>query len=202
MTSQPPTRRLELNQSVIKPHASSRNHSHPRVHVTHKPRARRIRWGVPKDLSYVYSIMNRMHDRVGYAPKGGLLDRLETRRIIIVTENDAPAGYISFTHRRDGHTHMSQIAIDEEIWRTQAGTELMQTLISDALTHGSHGITLRTAIDLQANFFWPTLGFLPQRVDTPKRRRQIHWALPLDADPALPMITPVRGAPRTPNLWI
>ena len=163
---------------------------------------RRVRFGTPADLTYVYSIMNRMHDSVGYAPKGGLLDRLETRRIIMLIENDDPAGYMSFTHRRDGHTHMSQIAIEEEVWRTQAGTELMQTLIDGALEQGSHGITLRTAIDLQANFFWPTMGFLPQRVDQPKRRRQIHWALLLDACPDQPLITPVRGAQRTPNVWL
>lgn len=163
---------------------------------------RHVRWGRPRDLSYVYDIMNRMHDSVGYAPKGGLKDRLETRRILIICENDDPAGYLSFTHRADGHTHCSQVAIEEEIWRTHAGTEIMQTLIDDALEHGSHGITLRTAIDLQANFFWPTLGFLPQRVDQPKRRRQIHWALFLDACPDQPMITPIRGAQRSPTLWV
>lgn len=202
MIDRPPPRDVKLDQRISAPEpvAFISNCSNPTLSSSNQKR--RVRFGTPTDLPYVYSIMNRMHDRVGYAPKGGLLDRLETRRIIIVEENGDPAGYMSFTHRLDGHTHMSQIAIEEEIWRTAAGTELMQTLIDDARAHGSHGITLRTAIDLDANFFWPTIGFLPQRVDTPKRRRQIHWGLHLDADRRLALITPVRGAQRTPNTWI
>ena len=141
-----------------------------------------IRPGLPSDLPYLCDLQNRLHESIGYTPRGGLQDRIETNRLIVVQENDLPAGYVNFTHRRDGHTHISQLAVDPAIWRTQAGTRLMQIILDGARRARSQYVTLRTAIDLPANDFWPTVGFEDDGCQQGQRRMLACWRHPLYAE--------------------
>ncbi len=159
---------------------------HPNVILTSGPigdaTQRVIRPGLPKDLPYLYDLQNKLHASVGYTPKGGLQDRIETGRIIVIQENDDPAGYVNFTHRRDGRTHISQLAVDPAIWRTKAGTDLMQMILDGARRARSTHVTLRTAIELPANEFWPTMGFEENGCQMGRRRWLACWRHPLYAD--------------------
>jgi len=142
--------------------------------ITPSPRpnepSRRVRLATMSDLSYVYSLQARYHDEVGYCPRGGLIHRIDTKRILIVEENDSPAGYVSATHRRDGRTHLTQIAIDPWLWRTTAGTVLLRRLTTSARMHGSRWMTLKCAQLLPANEFWTAQGFAVTEV----RREQVR----------------------------
>lgn len=150
-------------------------------------RLRDVRYGVVADVPYLLHLQNKHKHAVGYAPKGALIDRAETQRILVILENDEPAGYLNYTHRLDGITHVSQVAVDDGIWRTRAGTLIMRTLIDSALDAASVAITLKSALDLQANFFWPTLGFLPNGIVPGTRRPLSVWVKPLHVHPlALP----------------
>lgn len=141
-----------------------------------------IRPGLPADLPYLCDLQNKLHESVGYTPRGGLLDRIQTNRLVVIQENDLPAGYVNFTHRRDGHTHISQLAVDPAIWRTQAGTDLMKTILDGARRAGSHFVTLRTALALPANEFWPTMGFEEVGCEQGQRRMLVCWRHPLSID--------------------
>ena len=107
-------------------------------------------------------------------------------------ENGDAAGYLNFSHRKDRKTHISQVAVHPDVWRTRAGSRLMDLIAKGARTAGSYAITLHTAVDLPANLFWPSLGYTPQALTNGKRRASLHWALHLFEKPASPIITPVR----------
>lgn len=156
-----------------------------------------IRTGRPPDLNYLISLQNKHHHEVGYTPKGGILQRLHENRILVIAYNDAPAGYIAFTHRRDGRTHVPIVCVEDALWRHHIGTALMDNLIQRARLAGSYALTLKSAIDLPANHFWPSLGMTPQAVVQPKRRALVCWALPLRPDVPLPILPP--ATPRNPR---
>lgn len=143
---------------------------------------RLIRPGLPGDLNYLYDLQNKLHDSIGWTPRGGLLERIETNRLVVIQENDLPAGYINFTHRRDKRTHISQLAVDPAIWRTQAGTEIMQHILDGARRAGSTHVTLRSALDLQCNDFWPTMGFEEVGCEQGEHRILVCWHHPLYGD--------------------
>lgn len=140
----------------------------------YKP-SRVIRRATLSDLSYLYDLQSTMHHAVGYTPRGGIEDRINTNRIIVVEENGWPAGFINFTHRKDRRTHVSQLAVDPAIWRTAAGTEIMTRILNDARHAGSVRVTLRTALDLDANQFWPTVGFGEVGTEQPLKRILVCW---------------------------
>ena len=163
--------------------------------TTTRTPGRVIRSATPADLQYVYQLQNRLHRLVGYTPKGGLVDRIDSHRMIIVEENGDPAGYVTFTHRRDGRTHLPQIAVDPHIWNTKAGTELMTRLVADANHVGSYAITLKSAIDLDVNTWWGQHGFKPQHVEQTNRRTLVHWAKRLRPSDPHPILAPQRHRP-------
>lgn len=154
---------------------------------------RNVRYAKPGDLSYIYHLQNVLNHSVGHAPRGALQDRIDTARIIVIEENDHVAGFLNFTHRQDQVTHISQVAVDPEIWRNAAGSAIMQVIIQSAKDAGSKALTLKSALDLDANQFWPTLGFIPQGLIQGKRRWLSAWTRIISADIAYPIQTPTSG---------
>lgn len=158
------------------------------------PDMRHIRYAEPADVHYVYDLAARFTKMVGFVCRGAIAERVDTRRIILVEENGQPAGFVSLTHRVDQTTHLPQIAVEEELWRTHVGTSLMHVLINSATDAGSLAITLRSALDLHANFFWPQFGFLPQGNIAGRKRVLACWAKPLSDQVAFPIFAQPRGA--------
>lgn len=144
---------------------------------------RSIRYATAADVPFIYDLANKYTNMIGYCPRGGIDDRVHSRRVILLEQNGQHAGYVSATHRLDGITHLPQVAVARELWRTDAGSDLLRTLVNAASDAGSLAITLRSAVDLDANRFWPTLGF--ELLGTfPGRRRDLNaWALRIRPDP-------------------
>lgn len=134
-----------------------------------------VRSATPADLTYLLHIQNKQTDSIGYVNKGALLERINTGRILVLTHNGDPAGYLNYTHRRDRITHLNQVAVSEELWRIGLGTLAMHQLIENARRCGSLMLHCRTAIDLPANRFWPTLGMRPGPLIPGQRRVLIPW---------------------------
>ena len=153
-----------------------------------------MRYATIADATYIWDLSERMRDSIGYAPRGAIVDRIERQRVLVIEENGSIAGFISHTHRIDRLTHLPQIGVDPALWRTRAGTLVMQTVIQAARDAGSTALTLRSALDLPANFFWPTLGFLPQGIIAGQRRTLSAWAKPLTDRLQFPVHAPPRGA--------
>lgn len=118
----------------------------------------RIRHAVPGDLSLIHHLQCKLHHAVGYTPRGGLIARIESRRILVAEDNGDPAGYVSYTHRLDGTTHLPQIAVHPDLWRSSLGRMLWEHLVRSAKCHASTAITLKCATDLPSNAFWTAVG--------------------------------------------
>lgn len=140
-----------------------------------------VRRATLRDVPTMYALMNKLNAYVGYVPKGGLIDRVETGRIVVAECNGHVAGYVSYTHRRDGLTHLGQVAVHPDLWRTKHGSDLWQWLEGSALMAGSEAITLKVAADIPAVRFWDALGLVAVGFEQPKRRRLIVYAHSLRA---------------------
>lgn len=164
-----------------------------RVHPDILRDDRNVRYATEADLNFLVALRGKLNWAVGYTPRGAFQDRIERRRIIVIDERGEPAGYINHTHRKDGLTHISQVAVHPDLWRTACGTHVMQTIINAAQDAGSDALTLRSALDLPANYFWPTMGFLPQGTVQGQVRPLIAWARPLKDRLVFPILSPPRG---------
>lgn len=158
----------------------------------------RVRAAVPEDLTWMTSLQDRLHDYIGYTPRGALLDRILHRRIIVAEYNDDPAGFVTFTHRLDGTTHLPQLGVHPDLWRTHLGSQLWASLERSARCHASRYITLKCAYDLPANYFWGTVGCVPLGVTRGHRRMLNVWVRPLRGNipvflrpPKSPRIRPI-----------
>jgi N-acetylglutamate synthase-like GNAT family acetyltransferase len=150
-----------------------------------------VRLARTNDIPFIYSLMNRRHTEVGYTPRGALLERAERGCLLLVVKNDQEAGFLNYTHRIDRTTHVSQVAISEELWRDGLGTKVMTALLIDAVRAGSRAVTLQTARELFANNFWPTLGFETHCLTRGRRRWLWKWSLDLTQRPhPLPLHPP------------
>lgn len=152
-----------------------------------------VRYATIADLSYLNHLQQTLSHSVGYTPRGALKDRIERRRIIVLEHNGQAAGYINHTHRVDQVTHISQVCVDPQIWRTRAGTLIMRTIAQASRDAGSVAITLRSAMDLECNRFWPILGFTPHGIIEGQRRYLTAWALALTDRIPVPITTPRRA---------
>jgi len=120
--------------------------------------------GVPEDIKYVKDLQNRWTNNIGFLPACALERYLDRRQILIVRENDEPAGYLIWTFRKDGIVRIPQVAIEHELLRSTIGSKIMTHLRRAADRGHCSIIRLRSRSDLPANQFWPTLGFKPTSV--------------------------------------
>lgn len=115
----------------------------------------------------------------GYAPRGALIARANAKRLWKLTLRGQLAGFLNWSFRRDGIAHVTQLVVDEEVWRLGFGTEAMHRLIQRASTSGHHTITLKCAYGSIANAFWPEVGMSPIAIMPGRRRPLIAWTRPL-----------------------
>jgi hypothetical protein len=85
------------------------------------------------------------------------------------------AGYLIWTFRKDGLVRLPQVAIEPELLRTTLGTRIMNRIEKAAIAGDCSIIRLRSRSDLNANTFWPALGFSL----TATLARPSHRGLPL-----------------------
>jgi len=122
-------------------------------------RRRSIRIARSSDLSYVLKLQRHWSNNVGFLPKSCFERYIENRQILLINENEASAGYLSWTFRHDGIIRIPQLAIDPELLRRSLGSRIMHRLASAAVAGDCSIIRLRCRSNLTANSVWPTLGF-------------------------------------------
>lgn len=159
-----------------------------------------IRPAEPADLSFMLDLQNRLNYAVGVIPRGAILERIETRRILTVTVNGELAGFLNYTHRRDRVTHVSQLAIDPELWRQRFGTLALARLMTNAVNLGQDALTLKCAEDLDANSFWETQALDCWGQTNGRRRTLIIWGKVLNprlepSDISIPLPNANSGIP-------
>ncbi len=130
------------------------------------------------DLSFVMHLQRTWSNQVGFLPKPALERYIDNRAILLVHENDQPAGYLSWQLTRKGLLRLMQIAVHPDLLRDRLGSDVM-TYIETAAKKG-HCSTVRfqTRIDLDANLFCNTLSYRPTAIfqhPTARKRPLIEW---------------------------
>lgn len=135
---------------------------------------RSIRAATKADISYLRRFQSlAVYRDAGYCPPGALEIRADRGQILMVELNGQHAGYLNFTHRKDGITHISQVAIDYELWRDGHGDAIVTRLCAAAAAAGSRVVTCKVVTTSPANLFWKAMGFI-HTADVCGRRRILH----------------------------
>lgn len=140
---------------------------------------------VPETLParYAFDIADREHRAVGFLPKTIYQPAWENGRLKIARENDDPCGMILHGPLKKT-LRIYQTAIELEARRLENGSDLVEQVIQEAIDANVHQISLHCAEDLEANWFWQSLGFkhVGERVKSTLRGRiQKKWEMVLPA---------------------
>lgn len=141
-----------------------------------------MRQATPADLSFLLNLQRTWSNNVGFLPRACFERYIESGQIFVVTENDTPAGYLSWTCSPAGLIRLPQVAVHPDLLRSTIGTKLMHFITRAAIRKGASLIRLTSRSDLPANDFWPTLGFIATAILRPRTTRNrplIEWSRPL-----------------------
>lgn len=125
---------------------------------------------------------NNTHE-LGFIPRDSLTTMATKGRVLPEFENDELCGYL-LPGPIKKHTRIYQLCVQDDARRIIHGTDLVSRMIAACKQQRAHTLTLHCAQDLDANKFWPTLGFQHtgercRRKDG--RRKQNRWTLELPA---------------------
>lgn len=150
-------------------------------------------------LTYIDHLQRQNADDLAFYPLTTLQDAIDSGHVLIVRENDEPAGYLWFGAVRPSmDVIIYQACIDYQARRRSLGWSLVGDLIQLATAGGSSGIRLKCASSADSNAFWQAIGFYCTRVTTGgiKRGRDInHYRT--DVQPTL-LVAPTTLASERP----
>ena len=154
-----------------------------------------VRVAVSKDLSYLVALQNKWRHTVGFLPTQVLSRYIDQSQVAIAEENGWPVGYVNWCGSSKSILRALQVAVEPELLRGKVGSSLMSIIRQYAAAHELSLIRLTSRVDLEANRFWPTLGFSPTAIfkrQTTRRLPLIEWSLPLltsDATSGVSLLT-------------
>lgn len=151
------------------------------VHVGRSP-PRTVRVARSSDLPFVVHLQKVWSDNVGFLTRAALREYIDSKQLLLVYENNAPAGYLSWTCTAKGLVRLQQVAIDAELLRTTLGTKIMRHISRAGIRGNCSIVRLRSRSDLPANLFWPELGFILTATFLNRTKRMLpllEWTFPL-----------------------
>ena len=151
------------------------------VHVG-RPPTRTVQVARDTDLAFVVHLQKVWSDNVGFLTRAALKEYIRSKQLLLVYENAAPAGYLSWTCTAKGLVRLQQVAIDAELLRTTLGTKIMRHISRAGIRGNCSIVRLRSRSDLPANLFWPELGFTLTATFLNRTKRLLpllEWTFPL-----------------------
>jgi hypothetical protein len=132
-----------------------------------------LREGIASDWLFIDSLRKREGSALGFLPKDTYCTVLENRplrvrdmrayktnRIIVTEDNGDLTGYAYYTMASDWLI-VVQIVVQEDARRWYRAMLMINEIEDDANRYGKHGVTARVAYDLESNFFWRAIGYVP-----------------------------------------
>lgn len=120
---------------------------------------------------------------LGFLPRSVYPRALELGQLRVATHNDDPCGFL--LHGPFNKTlRIYQTCIEADLRRIQHGSEILETLLNEAIQKNVHQVSLWCADDLPANWFWKAAGFTHvanRTKSTREPRPQRRWLLELPA---------------------
>lgn len=123
-------------------------------------------------LQFVDDLAKKNAHAVGFLPMVAYTTALESNRVLLLTENSEPAGYL--IHGPEiTHSKIYQVVIHEELRRIEHGRQLVDALRDHLQKFDVHSLSCHVATDLDANSFWKAIGFhqVGQRIKDKTGRR-------------------------------
>lgn len=109
-------------------------------------------------LLFVDDLAKKNSHAVGFLPYQAYQSALEAKRVLLLIENDEPAGYL--IHGPEiTHSKIYQVVIHEQLRRIEHGRQLVDSLREHLQQFEVHTLSLHCAEDLDANRFWNAIGF-------------------------------------------
>jgi len=132
-----------------------------------------LRPGKTEDWNYIDSLRKKESYSLGFIPKNsylsvlsktndGVRKRFEYTQINVVEDNGDLTGfcYASF---HEIVARIQQIVVQEDARRWYRASMLESAVRKEAIRSKCVGITCRVAFDLESNFFWRAIGYIPVR---------------------------------------
>ena len=129
------------------------------------------REGIESDFIAIDSLRKSEGDCLGFIPKDVYLSVLGKRRVHerdrwkysnlwVYVDNNEITGFVYFTYYGDV-CKIEQIVIRQDARRWERATALESIARVGAKELNKTGVKCRVAFDIEANFFWRALGYVP-----------------------------------------
>jgi len=168
------------------------------------------------DLKYIEHAQKKHHEAIGFVPKSAMENRIERRDYLKIDVNGQEAGFLLIGGGTRTPIRISQIMVDEELWRRGVGRASIGMIQEYALTMPKQTIVGRCAEGLTVNELVLATGARRVQVEAPKNKRkrrifyyqwwehtQPHVSQPQDMGDAQPQNTPSptqpHGTDHVPN---
>ncbi|MEO8287004.1 MAG: GNAT family N-acetyltransferase [Chloroflexota bacterium] len=129
------------------------------------------------DLHWLKSLADEHKHELGFVRRGALLRSIEAQCLLTAQYSGAPLGFVQFHHRRDGQTTIYNIVVARNSRGSGVGKALLSGLRMVCITLGQHRIVLKTPVDLPANRFYETVGFVLAGQEAGKARPLNIWRM-------------------------
>jgi predicted GNAT superfamily acetyltransferase len=171
-----------------------------------------MRDGVASDWLFIDSLRKKEGSALGFIPKDAYLSILEHapranrarykyQRVLVTLDNDDLTGF-AYTSYASEWASIIQIVVRSDARRWHRAMLMADEVERDAVRYGKKGVTCRVAYDLESNFFWRAIGYLPikqvvstwlnQRESKSKRplwvyRKEIGGLFASESEPRIPI---------------
>lgn len=154
-----------------------------------------LRIGYSNDIKFIDSLRKKEGNALGFIPLDvyiSILERCTTGNgklardrwkycdILITEDNGEQTGYC-FVSYSSPIAKIVQIVVRNDARRWHRALLMINKVEKDAISFGKHSIEARVAYDLESNYFWNAIGFIPemQTVSTWLNQRESKSKRPL-----------------------
>src|SRR4051812_7430811 len=139
-----------------------------------------VRVAVMEDLPFLDSLQKQHSKALGFFPRAQMEGYIRNQWVLIAEQNGVPIGYVASRDRylkRDELGVVYQLCVVPGVQRKLVGAALVREVFARS-AYGCRLYCCWCAQDLEANFFWESMGFAPiafRAGSAGKKRVHIFW---------------------------
>lgn len=134
-----------------------------------------IRKASLEDTSAIKEIADQNKEILGFIRQGILQQNIERGWILVASCEGIIVGFASYRHCKDGRTVLYNICVKQERRREGIGKLLLQELEREALFLGKEKLLLKCPEGVEANHFYPKLGYVLLGLQDGKVKKLNLW---------------------------
>ena len=133
-----------------------------------------IRKAENPDLNAIKQLADKNRAALGFVLRPALAAGIKQGWVVIAEQISGElVGFIHYRHRHNQQTTLYEICVAEAHRGKGVGCKLVSALAAEAAALGKAHIQLRAPVDLPANAFYRTIGFVLDRTE-PGRKRSVN----------------------------